>query len=294
MNLLCTHLLTCPICNAALAKTDQTLKCINQHSFDIAREGYVNLLRKKQPGDSREMLQARRDFLERDHYRPLSDTLNELVASHLNAASSSINILDAGCGEGYYLGRLQQYLANRQPSLQGCYVGVDISKDAIRMAAKRYREPFFVVANLKERLVFADAAFQALLNIFAPRNAREYARVLAPGGLLAVVIPGPAHLLQLRSALHLLSIEQDKQQHIVEQFADQFKLIATVPLAYEIHLSRAEIALAVMMTPNYWHLSEETRRGMAEMIEIQTQVEFTCLLLQKTGRTGYHASAYPG
>jgi len=281
MSIPCIHLLTCPVCHTALAKTDQTLKCANRHSFDIAREGYVNLLRKKLPGDSRAMLQARRDFLERAHYRPLSDTLNELVASHLNAAYAPINILDAGCGEGYYLGRLQQYLTNRQPSIQCCCIGADISKDAIRMAAKRYREVLFVVANLKERLVFADAAFQALLNIFAPRNAQEYARVLAPDGLLVVVIPGPAHLLQLRTALHLLSIEQDKQQHIVEQFADQFELIATVPLAYEIHLSGAEIALAVMMTPNYWHLSEETRRSMAEMTEIRTQVEFTCLLLRK-------------
>ncbi len=252
----------------------------------MAREGYVNLLLKKLPGDSKEMLQARRDFFERDHYRPLSDTLNELVTSHINAASSSVNILDAGCGEGYYLSRLQQYLMGRQPAIQNCCVGVDISKDAIRMAAKRYREPLFVVANLKERLVFADDTFQVLLNIFAPRNAQEYARVLALGGLLTVVIPGPAHLLQLRSALHLLSIEQDKQQHIVEQFADQFELIATVPLAYEIHLTGPEIELAVMMTPNYWHLSDETQKNMVEMTDLQTQVEFICLLLRKKSYGG--------
>ncbi|HLG63174.1 MAG TPA: methyltransferase domain-containing protein [Ktedonosporobacter sp.] len=287
MNILYTHLLTCPVCHVALAESDQTLKCANRHSFDMAREGYVNLLLKRLPGDSKAMLQARRDFLERDHYRPLSDTLNELVASHIHNTPSPVNILDAGCGEGYYLGRLHQYLTSRQLSIQSCCVGVDISKDAIRMAAKRYRETLFVVTNLKERLVFADDTFQALLNIFAPRNAQEYARVLAPGGLLVVVIPGPTHLLQLRSALHLLSIEQDKQQHIIEQFAPQFELITTIPLAYEIHLTGAEIALTVMMTPNYWHLTEETKRNMAEETEMRTQVEFSCLLLQKklTGPT---------
>ncbi|HZO74172.1 MAG TPA: methyltransferase domain-containing protein [Ktedonobacteraceae bacterium] len=286
MNIPCTHLLTCPVCNAALAETDQTLKCANRHSFDIAQEGYINLLLKRLPGDSKAMLQARRNFLERDHYRPLSDMLNELVSGHIYNTSSPVNILDAGCGEGYYLGRLQQYLTVRQPVIQSCCVGVDISKDAIRMAAKRYQEMLFVVTNLKECLVFADDTFQVLLNIFAPRNAQEYARVLAPGGLLVVVIPGPTHLLQLRSALHLLSIEQDKQQHIIEQFASQFDLITAVPLAYEIHLTGAEIALAVTMTPNYWHMSEETKRGMAEVTEMQTQVEFMCLLLRKKSYEG--------
>lgn len=281
LSLLSAPLLICPVCHTALARFDHTLKCNHQHGFDIAREGYVNLLLKKPLGDTREMLQARRHFLERDHYRLLSDTLNELVSSHIHHASSPITILDAGCGEGYYLGRLQQYLTHRHPSLQCGYVGVDISKDAIRMAAKRYREALFVVADLKERLVFADAAFQVLLNIFAPRNVQEYARVLAPGGLLAVVIPGPAHLLQLRSALHLLSIEQNKQQHIIEQFSDEFDLIASMPLTYEIHLTGEEIALAVMMTPNYWHLSAEIQKNMAEMTDLQTQVEFICLLLQK-------------
>lgn len=281
LSLLSAPLLICPVCQTALARFDHTLKCSHQHSFDIAREGYVNLLLKKPLGDTREMLQARRHFLERDHYRPLSDTLNELISSHLHHASSPIAILDAGCGEGYYLGRLQQYLAHRLPLLQCGYVGVDISKDAIRMAAKRYREALFVVADLKERLAFADAAFQVLLNIFAPRNAQEYARVLAPGGLLAVAIPGPTHLLQLRSALHLLSIEQDKQHHVVEQFAGEFDLIAAKPVAYEIHLTAPEIALAVMMTPNYWHLSDEIQKNMAEMTDLQTQVEFICLLLRK-------------
>src|SRR5437660_5926025 len=274
MSILCTHLLACPVCNAALARGDQTLKCANRHSFDIAREGYINHWRKKLPGDSREMLQARRDFFEHNHYHPLSAMLNELVSSHIHNISSPITILDAGCGEGYYLGRLQQYLMQQQPpSLESCYIGADISKDAIRMAAKHYRETLFIVANLKERLVFADEAFRVLLNIFAPRNAQEYARVLAPGGLLAVVIPGPTHLLQLRSALHLLSIEQDKQQHIVEQLAPHFDLIATVPLAYEIHLTRPEIVLAVKMTPNYWHLAEATKRKLAEMTEMRTQVK---------------------
>ncbi len=280
---LCTHLLTCPVCHTVLSKSDQSLKCGQQHSFDLAKEGYVNLLLKKLPGDTREMLLARRAFLEGGYYRPLSDTLNQLVATHLD--DTPVNILDAGCGEGYYLGRLQHALAQRQSQQAGCYIGVDISKEAVRMAAKHYRDVLFVVANLKERLVFADQTFNVMLNVFAPRNAQEYARVIVPGGVLIVVIPGPAHLLQLRSTLHLLSIEEDKQQHVIEQFADQFDLTMIMPVTYEQHLTKPEIALAVMMTPNYWHLSDQTRQAMEELTELQTQVAFTCLVLQRKRNT---------
>jgi SAM-dependent methyltransferase len=175
------------------------LRCSNSHTFDIAREGYVNLLRKKLPGDTKEMLVARRDFLERNHYQPLSDMLNQLVHAYLATSSSPINILDAGCGEGYYLGRLQQYLTDQHYQIQ-C-IGLDISKEAIRMAARHYKQSCFVVANLKERVVLADDALHIILNIFAPRNPAEFTRVLVPGGLLLVAIPAPDHLLQLRSAL---------------------------------------------------------------------------------------------
>src|SRR5581483_10720478 len=153
-------------------------------TFDVAREGYVNLLRKKQVGDTREMLQARRSFLEDGFYQPLSDTLNALVDSYLREIPSPANVLDAGCGEGYYLGRLQRSLDQKE---QHCFLGLDIAKDGIRMAAKRYQAASFVVANLKERLVIADQAIHVLLNIFAPRNPAEFARVMVPAGRLIVV-----------------------------------------------------------------------------------------------------------
>jgi 23S rRNA (guanine745-N1)-methyltransferase len=158
---------------------------------------------------------------------------------------------------------------------------MDIAKEAVRMAAKRYKDAFFVVANLKERLALVDDAINVLLNIFAPRNVAEFARVSAPKGLLLVVIPGPTHLQQLRSALHLLSIEENKRQHVVEQFGDQFELVDSSSIAYELHLYSDEIAQAVMMTPNYWHLSDETRKAMAEMAEIRTDVEFVCLVFRR-------------
>jgi 23S rRNA (guanine745-N1)-methyltransferase len=274
-----THLLTCPFCGLPLSAVGNTFTCANAHSFDIAREGYVNLLRKKQSGDTKEMLVARRQFLEQGYYQPLSDQLNELVYAHLS--NSAPHVLDAGCGEGYYLGRLQRFLAQKQPTIQGIYVGVDISKEAIRLAARRYRECSFVVANLKERLVFADAALDILLNIFAPHNVQEFARVMVPGGLLMLVIPGPAHLLQLRRKLHLLNVEEQKQQHVMEQFARLFKLLTTTTLHYTLHLDTTALTQLVMMTPNFWHLSSEMRQALVHIDELQTEVEFICMLWRR-------------
>lgn len=280
-----TDLLTCPLCGTRLAHSGNTLVCTHTHSFDIAREGYVNLLRKKMSGDTKEMLMARRQFLERGHYQPLSDTVNELVYTHLRSEVEARegNILDAGCGEGYYLGRLQGYLAQREPPVAGQYIGIDLSKEAVKLAAKRYRQASFVVANLKERLALGDGALDVLLNIFAPRNAVEYARVLAPGGLLLIVIPGPQHLLQLREALHLLNMEEQKQQHVEAQFGEMFTLLTSRQVSYTLHLQPEDTVQAVMMTPNYWHLSTEMKQGLAERHEIQTAVDFHCLLWRRKG-----------
>lgn len=271
------QLLTCPICDLSLVHSNNTLVCANAHTFDIAREGYVNLSRKPLPGDTKEMLVARRSFLERGFYQPLADTLNQLASTYLAASMSPINILDAGCGEGYYLGRLQQCLAGR--SLQ-C-VGFDISKEAMRLAARRYKQACFVVANLKERLVLADGALHIILNIFAPRNPAEFARVLVPGGLLLIAIPAPEHLSQLRSALQLLNIEEHKQEKISEQFAADFDFVTASDLSYTLHLSHDEIVQAVMMTPNYWHLSAEQRAIMQDMESVETTVAFTCLVFRR-------------
>jgi 23S rRNA (guanine745-N1)-methyltransferase len=275
----CANLLTCPACNGLLEQNSNSLKCSNNHSFDISSEGYVNLLRKKLPGDAKEMLMARRDFLEQGHYQPLSDLINDLVYTHMPSSSPPPTILDAGCGEGYYIGRLQQSLLAHDYPAQ-C-IGLDISKDAIRMAAKRYKQGCFVVANIKERLVFVDAAIQVVLNIFAPRNPAEFARVVAPGALLLVIIPGSDHLQQLRSVLHLLNIEADKEQKVIAQFAPFFDFITSSPLSYPLQFRHKEILQSIMMTPNYWHLTQEVRDIVEKMDTLETTVSFSALIFHR-------------
>jgi SAM-dependent methyltransferase len=274
--------LACPVCGSQFTLQQTALLCAKSHAFDIAREGYVNLLRKKLPGDTKEMLLARRSFFDQSYYQPVSDTINTLVATYAPPESSSnVHILDAGCGEGYYLDRLRTYLTGGPGWEQPLCLGIDISKDGIRLAAKRYSESLFLVANLKERLVLQDATIQVMLNIFAPRNTEEYARVLAPGAMMLVVIPGPAHLHQIRASMHLLNIEENKQQNIVEQFSAHFLLLTTRTITYTLCLHQPEIAWLVMMTPNYWHLSTESRAAIEQLKEVVVTVEITLLVFRR-------------
>jgi 23S rRNA (guanine745-N1)-methyltransferase len=257
----------------ALHQEEVQLRCPNKHSFDIAREGYVNLLRKPLPGDTREMLLARRQFLEQGYYQPVASQIVDLLDEQ--SFPGQAKILDAGCGEGYYLEQVRQHLS--EPIL----VGMDIAKDAIRMAAKRYRAAHFVVASIKERFVFLDEVFDGVLNIFAPRNVEEFRRVLRPGGLLLCVIPDDTHLASLRSAFGLLQIEENKIQHVKQQLALHFSLLTTRTCHYPLALSGNAARQLVMMTPNYWHLSPETHQRLDDLVQFQTEVAVSLLLFQR-------------
>ncbi|GCE04828.1 putative RNA methyltransferase [Dictyobacter aurantiacus] len=273
-------ILVCPVCRMPLNFEQAALRCERGHAFDVAKEGYVNLLRKKLPGDTKDMVVARRAFFDQGYYEPVSDLLNRLLGMHLPATiEGPLRIMDAGCGEGYYLARLQQALKDKYGQVHG--VGIDISKDAIRLAARRYAESFFLVANLKEELPLADAALSSMVNVFAPRNVAEYARVLQPGAPLLIIIPGSHHLEELRHSLHLLNIEENKQQHVIEQFASTFDLLALHTLTYKLELQQGEIEQLVMMTPNYWHQSTESQVRLAELVEFTTTVDFVCLVFQR-------------
>ena len=282
------RILTCPICQTHFTQVGNAIKCENTHTFDLAKEGYINLLTKKlsdSVGDTKEMLHARRAFLEYGHYQPLVSAIATLLSDYLKNDGDEdlpyINILDAGCGEGYYLDQLQRAFGQQFPDAHINYIGLDIAKEATRMAAKRYKGLHFLVANLKERLVFANDSLHVLLNIFAPRNVEEFARILKLGGVVLVVIPAPEHLRLLRETLSLLSIEEHKQEHVIEQFTVHFTYIGATSVRSMLQLNNQEIQQAVMMTPNYWHVSDEIKRVMSALKEIETEIAFTCLLFRK-------------
>ncbi len=280
----CVEFLICPVCGAHLAQVGNTLKCPLAHSFDIAREGYVNLLLmgRKRPrvlGDTREMVRARRGFLERGFYEPLSDAINQRVCGHLtdDVDVLPVCVADVGCGEGYYIGRLKRYLDSHLGLDTVCCFGLDISKEAARLAANRYKDIRFVVASVNRKVLFHGGSVQVLTNVFAPRNAVEFDRVVAQDGVLLVVIPGPGHLANLRSELDLLSIELDKQRRVVEQFAGAFRLAGEYPIAYQISLDGTDLFNLIRMTPNYWHSSKETLDRAKTMGNARAEVDLTIL-----------------
>jgi 23S rRNA (guanine745-N1)-methyltransferase len=286
--------LICPICEAGLAKVDNVLKCSASHSFDISREGYVNLLlqdrrRHKVLGDTKDMLRARRRFLDRGFYTPLSDGINERVYGHLmetgslGESSFPTCIADVGCGEGHYVGRLRRYLDEHGEGTDVRYFGMDISKEAVRLAAKRHEGIWFFVGSTKQRILLAEESVQVVLNVFAPRNPVEFARVVVRGGLLLVVIPHPDHLANLRSELDLLGMETDKRDRVVEQMSGPFELVGEQTIAYDIVLSEDDVSDLIQMTPNYWHMSEVTRQAARAMGEVYTMAGF---ILLRFGRRG--------
>ena len=260
--------LTCPICAQALTDLGQVLRCPSGHSFDRSREGYVNLLaaghgKTKLEGDTPEMLRARQRVFNRGYYQKLSDEINQ-------RSSGRQVVLDAGCGVGYYIGQL----AVARPESR-CF-GFDLSKHALKLAARTYAEVTFFANDVKQRICMADASVDLVLNIFAPRNAPEFARILREKGELLVVIPQADHLAQLRERYDLLGVDEDKPDRTLEQLAPHFEVTAQTPLRFDAGISGKDVVDLIRMTPNYWHTDTEK---LGEEIEGLT-VTMSFLILQ--------------
>jgi 23S rRNA (guanine745-N1)-methyltransferase len=281
----CVAILVCPVCRQSLRAVGRALKCPQSHSFDVAREGYVNLLlsrgrRAVIPGDSVPMVRARRRFLDRGHTTRLSSALNERAHHHLRQLAqghSPTVVADIGCGEGYYLGRLKQYLDPRLERHDVCYFGMDVSKEAARLGARRYRGICFFVASVRRGILLQNGAVQLMLNVFAPRNPAEFGRVMAPGGLLMVVIPAPGHLAELRGDLNLLGIEPNKREHVKALLESDFVLEGEREIAYQVALTGEEVVDLVTMTPSFWHLSDRAWREVRTTGPAQAGLRFVLL-----------------
>jgi SAM-dependent methyltransferase len=281
-----THPLICPVCGNDFREEPGRIVCDLGHSFDVAREGYVNLLRPgspraKIPGDTGPMLRARRSFLDRGHYRPLAG----LIAARLDEFLADVPgddryVAEVGSGEGYYLGFVKRYLEERGKTGLG-FLGMDRSRDAARLASKRYRDITFLVGDVWEKVLFRDGSISVLLDIFAPRNPDEFARVLAPGGLLLLAIPGEAHLGELRSELPLMGMEADKEEQAVRRLSGAFRPARREALRYTVQLEGDELHDLVGMTPNFWHIPEQDRERLRNR-SMRVTADFVVLEFTKT------------
>jgi len=207
-------MLLCPVrdCHLALLREGRRVLCPRGHSFDVARSGYINLLqpqerRSKQPGDTAAAVAGRRRLHDRGVTEPLLHAIAEIMV-----ASPSDIVLDAGCGDGFYLGTLA-----RQAGFEAH--GLDISVPAVDAAARRYPACEWIVANADRFVPYADRSFSVVLSITARMNAGEFRRVLRDDGRLLVALPAPEDLIELRGA------GRDRVARTVETFAHEFRLV---------------------------------------------------------------------
>ncbi len=248
--------LLCPICGLDFSSLqDRSVSCANGHSFDIARQGYLNLLTghgTKFVPDTAAMVAARDAFLEAGHYRPLADGLVETVGPLLHASASPV-VVDAGTGTGWYL---QQLLAglSQDGRVAPSAVGLDISKFALRRAARRNPGAVNIAWDLWRDLPLGAGTADVVLVIFAPRNSTEFARILKPGGHLVVVTPLPGHLAEIADAAGLLGIQEDKEAALGESFGAEFDLINSRELAAPLQLAPADVGNVALMGPAGHHL----------------------------------------
>lgn len=211
-------MLLCPVrdCHQALVRGEKRLICPQGHSFDAAASGYVNLLqpqdrRSKDPGDTAAAVAARRRLHERRVTGPLLEAIAEIVVPSKNDV-----VLDAGCGDGFYLGTLARRIGFDAH-------GVDISIPAVKAAAKRYPEDQWIVANADRFIPYADTSFSIVWSITARMNAGEFRRVLRDDGRLLVAIPAPEDLIELRSPSG--GEGRDRVDRTVKTFANDFTLL---------------------------------------------------------------------
>lgn len=269
--------LRCPVCRRPLCREDSALRCGEGHSFDLSSGGYVNLLLsgKAGAGDSREMVEARHDFLEKGYYAAFRDELARAAAAH--ASGPTVTLVDAGCGEGYYTAEVAAALRNSGRRIFAA--GFDLSKAAVKRAARRDRDIRFAVAGIFDMPV-ADAAVDVVLNIFAPPAAAEFRRVLRPGGFLMMATPGPRHLFGLKEILYDRPYENEKSRMDLPGFepAEEREVKYTVRLP-----EREDILRLFAMTPYYWRTPAGAADRLDSLSSLTTPVEFAIHIFRKSG-----------
>jgi 23S rRNA (guanine745-N1)-methyltransferase len=250
-----------------------SLQCSNGHSFDISRQGYVNLLgaqdkRSRDPGDGKAMITARRNFLDGGYYQPIAARLSQLVETLLTTEDALVT--DAGCGEGYYLQQLAENISaagNPLPAM----LGFDISKWAMQTAARRFPATWLVASN--RHIPLADQSADVVLSLFGFPEYPAFRRILKKTGALLMVNAGPQHLLELREIIYP-SIRFKSSDRIVAAKAAGFKLVEHTELSYNIAaLGQEAINQLLAMTPHMFRASSEGKRRAAALTELSLTVD---------------------
>ena len=258
--------LICPLCGENLTIEGKTCRCGNGHSFDVARQGYIHLLpvqnkRSLHPGDTREQVLSRREFLEAGFYQPIADALIQAAKDH----SACGPILDVGCGEGWYSAQLADSM--------GCELtGFDISKEAVRCAAAKYKSATWLCASAAD-IPVAGGSAGLLTSLFALTVPEEFHRVLKENGLYFQVLAAQDHLLSLKSIIYpqLLLKEKDSVPDI-----PGFELLESRPIRFSFTVEGTQIQNLLSMTPHVYRIRKE---GAARLTATQTLTDTASCVL---------------
>ncbi len=243
--------LRCPVCAGPLAHRENALCCAHGHAYDIARQGYINLATgpgRPHRSDTVAMIAAREKFLGQGHYAPVADAVSRLAHRLDPAAAGPGIVLDLAGGTGYYLAAVLATLPGRTG------ICLDLSKPALRKAARAHPRAVAVGSDVWRRFPLADGSAAVVLSVFGPRHMTETIRVLDPAGVFLLVTPDGQHLAELVGALGLLSVDRAKPDRVAAATAS-LRPLAEDALSYRLRLDHAAIHDLVSMGPSAYHLT---------------------------------------
>lgn len=249
--------LSCPVCDKTLRKVNKSYKCEHNHTFDIAKEGYTNLLLKssKHTGDNKEMVMARHTFLSKGFYAPL---LRKIIEELQNIRHNVL--IDCGCGEGFYTSHIQQALQNQ-------IFAFDVSKEALKYASKNNRNVDYFLASIFH-LPLENESVDVLLNIFAPCPVEEALRLLKPDGYLFKVDPDVEHLKEMKAILYDQVVENEEKQ------IEELELVETKRIKFIMDLKNDDISNLFKMTPYYYKSSKQASDKLLAEKELMCTASF--------------------
>ena len=256
--------LACPHCHQRLRVVDQVAGCSSGHRFDLARQGYLNLLARAagHNADTAAMLAQRQAFLDAGHYQPITDALVDAVVPTAGVHAPA-RLAEMGAGTGHYLSAVLDAL----PAAEG--LGLDVSPAAARRLARAHPRMRAIVADVWQPLPLLDQCLDVLLSVFAPRNPAEFARVLRPGGRLITVTPGAGHLAEARAVFGLMDIQPDKDQRLATSLWPLFTRGRSREVRFTLALDEPAMAALVGMGPNALH---EHRAVSALVVGVEVSV----------------------
>lgn len=252
-------MLICPKCKSTLSQNGRVLQCENNHSFDISKEGYVNLLLSSKNGDNRgdskDSARARHTLLQKGYYKCLRDSIME----RCNGV-----VLDICCGEGYY----DEY--------DGKLYGFDISKEMVRLASKSRKDHQYFVANLSN-IPIADGSIDTAIHLFAPFNEKEFSRVIKDDGVIYSVIPGENHLFEMKEIIYDTPYKNDEQP----PQTNELKLISTTKVTDKVKINGEDLRQLFAMTPYYYRTSKDDIAKLDNIDSLTLTVDFVILEYRK-------------